>query len=80
MAHESTCFPLSGPASGQPRRLNKDAAKNPQRGALPVKDDTAMANFQDTFLSGANIDFIEGLYARYLEDPASVDASWREVF
>ncbi|MFP2964198.1 2-oxoglutarate dehydrogenase E1 subunit family protein, partial [Myxococcus sp. 1LA] len=39
-----------------------------------------MANFQDTFLSGANIDFIEGLYARYLEDPASVDASWREVF
>ncbi|NVJ24599.1 MULTISPECIES: 2-oxoglutarate dehydrogenase E1 component [Myxococcus] len=39
-----------------------------------------MANFQDTFLSGANIDFIEGLYARYLEDPASVDSSWREVF
>ncbi|MCP3164745.1 2-oxoglutarate dehydrogenase E1 component [Myxococcus qinghaiensis] len=39
-----------------------------------------MANFQDTFLSGANIDFIEGLYARYLEDPTSVDASWREVF
>jgi 2-oxoglutarate dehydrogenase E1 component len=39
-----------------------------------------MANIQDTFLSGANIDFIEGLYARYLEDPASVDASWREVF
>ncbi|HZI10186.1 MAG TPA: 2-oxoglutarate dehydrogenase E1 component, partial [Myxococcus sp.] len=39
-----------------------------------------MANFQDTFLSGANIDFIEGLYARYLEDPSSVDASWREVF
>ncbi|MCK8502995.1 MULTISPECIES: 2-oxoglutarate dehydrogenase E1 component [Myxococcus] len=39
-----------------------------------------MANFQDSFLSGANIDFIEGLYARYLEDPASVDASWREIF
>jgi 2-oxoglutarate dehydrogenase E1 component len=39
-----------------------------------------MANFQDTFLSGANIDFIEGLYARYLEDPASVDPSWREIF
>ncbi|RJS26105.1 2-oxoglutarate dehydrogenase E1 component [Corallococcus sp. H22C18031201] len=39
-----------------------------------------MANFQDTFLSGGNIDFIEGLYARFLEDPASVDPSWREVF
>jgi 2-oxoglutarate dehydrogenase E1 component len=39
-----------------------------------------MANFQDSFLNGANIDFIEGLYARYLEDPASVDPSWRDVF
>ncbi|GMU09436.1 2-oxoglutarate dehydrogenase E1 component [Corallococcus caeni] len=39
-----------------------------------------MANFQDSFLSGANIDFIEGLYARFLDDPGSVDSSWREVF
>ncbi|HSP81250.1 MAG TPA: 2-oxoglutarate dehydrogenase E1 component, partial [Myxococcaceae bacterium] len=39
-----------------------------------------MANFQDSYLSGANIDFIEGLYARYLDDPSSVDPSWREVF
>ncbi|MDY7232054.1 2-oxoglutarate dehydrogenase E1 component [Hyalangium rubrum] len=39
-----------------------------------------MANFQDSYLSGANIDFIEGLYARYLQDPSSVDPSWREIF
>ncbi|MET0405225.1 MAG: 2-oxoglutarate dehydrogenase E1 component [Cystobacter sp.] len=39
-----------------------------------------MANFQDSYLSGGNIDFIEGLYARYLEDASSVDSSWREVF
>jgi 2-oxoglutarate dehydrogenase E1 component len=39
-----------------------------------------MANFQDSYLSGANIDFIEGLYARYLQDPSSVDPSWRETF
>src|SRR5215469_2544647 len=39
-----------------------------------------MANSSDTFLSGSNIDFIEGLYARWLEDPASVDPSWRELF
>jgi 2-oxoglutarate dehydrogenase E1 component len=39
-----------------------------------------MANSPDTFLSGSNIDFIEGLYARWLEDPASVDPSWRELF
>src|SRR3954452_16658554 len=34
----------------------------------------------DEFLSGANIDFIEGLYARFLEDPNAVDPSWRELF
>ncbi|HLL56179.1 MAG TPA: 2-oxoglutarate dehydrogenase E1 component [Myxococcaceae bacterium] len=39
-----------------------------------------MANFQESFLSGSNIEFIEGLYARYLEDPNSVDPSWREIF
>jgi 2-oxoglutarate dehydrogenase E1 component len=39
-----------------------------------------MSNTPDTFLSGGNIDFIEGLYARYLADPASVDASWRAYF
>jgi 2-oxoglutarate dehydrogenase E1 component len=35
---------------------------------------------QDSFLTGANIDFLEGLYARWLEDPSSVDASWRDLF
>jgi 2-oxoglutarate dehydrogenase E1 component len=35
---------------------------------------------QDSFLTGANIDFIEGLYARWLKDPASVDASWTDLF
>src|SRR5215813_6559561 len=39
-----------------------------------------MPNAPDTFLSGSNIDFIEGLYARWLEDPTSVDPSWRELF
>ncbi len=34
----------------------------------------------ESFLSGGNIDFIEGLYARFLEDPSSIDPSWRELF
>ncbi|MCL2626520.1 MAG: 2-oxoglutarate dehydrogenase E1 component [Cystobacterineae bacterium] len=34
----------------------------------------------DSLLSGSNIDFIESLYAQYLENPASVDASWAELF
>ncbi|MGA9526041.1 MAG: 2-oxoglutarate dehydrogenase E1 component [Myxococcaceae bacterium] len=39
-----------------------------------------MSTFQESFLSGSNIDFIEALYARFLEDPNSVDPSWREIF
>jgi 2-oxoglutarate dehydrogenase E1 component len=35
---------------------------------------------QDSFLSGSNIDFIEGLYARWLEDPSSIDSSWGDLF
>jgi len=35
---------------------------------------------QDSFLTGANSAFIAELYARYLEDPMAVDASWREFF
>ena len=33
-----------------------------------------------SFLYGANSGFIEDLYARYLNNPNSVDASWRQFF
>ena len=33
-----------------------------------------------TFLTGANATFIAELYARWLDDPASVDESWRSFF
>jgi 2-oxoglutarate dehydrogenase E1 component len=35
---------------------------------------------QVTFLTGANATFIAELYSRYLEDPSSVDESWRTFF
>ncbi|MFO1074284.1 MAG: 2-oxoglutarate dehydrogenase E1 component [Geminicoccaceae bacterium] len=35
---------------------------------------------QTSFLYGGNSSFIEELYARYLTDPASIDASWRAYF
>ena len=37
-------------------------------------------NSNESFLSGGNIDFIEAQYARYLEEPSSVEPSWRELF
>ncbi|MEA2755085.1 MAG: 2-oxoglutarate dehydrogenase component [Aliidongia sp.] len=35
---------------------------------------------QTSFLTGTNAAFIAELYARYIEDPASVDPSWRSFF
>src|ERR1700720_3036522 len=35
---------------------------------------------QNTFLYGSNATFIAELYSRYLDDPASVDDSWRSFF
>ncbi|MCL2179253.1 MAG: 2-oxoglutarate dehydrogenase E1 component [Proteobacteria bacterium] len=34
----------------------------------------------DALLSGSNIEFIESLYAQYLENPAKVEPSWAELF
>ena len=35
---------------------------------------------QGNFLSGPNASFIEELYGRYVENPASVDPSWQTFF
>jgi len=35
---------------------------------------------ESSFLSGANAPFVAELYARFLADPASVDASWGQFF
>jgi 2-oxoglutarate dehydrogenase E1 component len=34
----------------------------------------------DSFLTGANIDFLEAQYARFLADPTTVETSWRDLF
>ena len=39
-----------------------------------------MPTLSDSFLTGANIDFIEALYSRFLADPSSVEQSWRDLF
>ena len=40
-----------------------------------------MADIDGTsFLTGANAEFIADLYARFLDDPAAVDESWRRFF
>ncbi|MFM8747808.1 MAG: 2-oxoglutarate dehydrogenase E1 component [Aestuariivirga sp.] len=44
------------------------------------KTDLTTAFEQTSFLYGGNAQFIEQLYARYLENPASVDPHWRQFF
>ena len=44
------------------------------------KTDLITAFEQSSFLYGGNAQFIEGLYAKYLENPAAVDTHWRQFF
>ncbi len=44
------------------------------------KTDLVTAFEQTSFLYGGNAQFIEQLYARYLENPAAVDDHWRQFF
>jgi 2-oxoglutarate dehydrogenase E1 component len=44
------------------------------------KTDLTTAFEQTSFLYGGNAQFIEQLYARYLENPSAVDQHWRQFF
>ena len=44
------------------------------------KTDLTTAFEQTSFLYGGNAQFIEQLYAKYLENPAAVDQHWRQFF
>jgi 2-oxoglutarate dehydrogenase E1 component len=44
------------------------------------KTDLTTAFEQSSFLYGGNAQFIEHLYAKFLENPASVDQHWRQFF
>ena len=43
------------------------------------RQDANAAFARTSFLYGANAAYIEDLYARYEQDPASVDAEWQAL-
>ena len=45
-----------------------------------ARQDANEAFLQTAFLYGANAGYIEDLYARYQQDPSSVDAQWQAFF
>jgi 2-oxoglutarate dehydrogenase E1 component len=44
------------------------------------RQDANAAFARTSFLYGGNADYLEQLYARYEDDPQSIDAEWREFF
>ncbi len=44
------------------------------------RQDANAAFALSSFLQGTNAAYIDDLYARYEQDPASVDAEWQEFF
>ena len=45
-----------------------------------ARQDANETFLQTAFLYGANASYIENLYARYQDDPGSVDAEWQAFF
>ncbi len=56
---------------------NNNPSQGPDDEAGPVGNDVMEAT---SFLFGANAPFVEDLYARYCDNPASVDQSWADFF
>src|SRR4029079_17292084 len=44
------------------------------------RQDANAAFALSSFLQGTNVSYIDGIYARYEKDPASVDTEWQEFF
>jgi 2-oxoglutarate dehydrogenase E1 component len=64
---------MAGYSPGHPRFLGRTMPIGNSWVSMAESDGT-------TFLTGANAAFIAALYARFLENPASVDASWQRFF
>src|SRR6186713_1733296 len=61
------------------RRLLRANRKSPGRSTMSRQDANA-AFALSSFLQGTNATYIDDLYARYEQDPASVDPDWQEFF
>ena len=48
--------------------------------SLELPDLSMHQAWQASHLDGANLDWMDGLYEQYLEDPSNIPSSWREYF
>src|SRR6478735_6935223 len=68
--------------SGFPDRPQRrfPRAKRNYQDAIMSRQDANAAFALSSFLQGTNATYIDDLYARYEQDPTSVDAEWQEFF
>lgn len=62
------------------RPLNKVDTVNNQDSNSPSSPSDGLDQNEEELFFGENIQFIEGLYAEYLDDPDAVDPSWHPIF
>src|SRR3712207_5777868 len=72
--------PMNKGSSGRAERAPEDHATHRKRTIAMARQDANEAFLQTAFLYGANAGYIEDLYARYQENPSSVDAQWQAFF
>src|SRR5690242_16044985 len=63
-----------------PRAVFHARKQESHQDAIMSRQDANAAFALSSFLQGTNAAYIDDLYARYEQDPGSVDAEWREFF
>ena len=63
-----------------PGKSNKEGGATASRQNTMTRQEKNEAFLLTSFLDGGNAAYIEDLYARFLADPASVDATWASYF
>src|SRR5689334_10839278 len=61
-------------------RQDGNTSQNGSGGASAARSDLNDAFALTSFLYGGNAAYAEQLYERYVRDPSSVDAEWRDFF
>ena len=56
------------------------AKDNQRRHGLQIMEKTLQEQFATSFLTGGSAAYLEEIYEQYLEDPSSVEDSWRNKF
>src|SRR5262249_39559250 len=75
-----TRSPSSAPGTGTAPGVTADGNRMTSQTLKPTAQASNEVLEQTSFLFGTNAQFIEAMYAQYLENPEAVDETWRAYF